>query len=76
MVELLLAKEEVAGSSPVSRSKKAKKRYPYGYLFFALRAPPGLKVRGLRYRCGRRRADIPWMSCAVSRSKKAEKRNP
>ena len=66
MVELLLAKEEVAGSSPVSRSKKAKKRYPYGYLFFALRAPPGLEVRGLRCRCGRRRADIPRMSCAPS----------
>ena len=32
LVELLLAKEEVAGSSPVSRSQKTKRRYPVGYL--------------------------------------------
>ena len=31
LVEHLLAKEEVAGSSPVCRSKE--KRYPWGYLF-------------------------------------------
>ena len=31
LVEHLLAKEEVAGSSPVCRSKE--KRYPCGYLF-------------------------------------------
>ena len=59
LVEHLLAKERVAGSSPVSRSWLHKKRYPNGYLFFVQAEPD----RALHPRAGIEvSAHIKWAS--------------
>ena len=72
LVERDLAKVEAAGSSPVSRSLLHEKRTSGGCPFFMQsRHIRASKVRGLsphKVGFGRRRAEVPRTSCAVSRS--------
>ena len=67
LVEHDLAKVGAAGSSPVSRSLLTK-RTSGGCPFFVKSSPAGPGRSRSTLRSGRRRADVHWTSCAVSRS--------
>ncbi len=69
LVELPLAKEEVAGSSPVSRSQENKKEIS-GWIssFFVFEVQTGLESLRSPFHCGRCKASIPRMLCTVSHS--------
>ena len=67
LVEHDLAKVGAAGSSPVSRSLFNKKGIRW-MSFFVKSSPAGPGRSRSTLRSGRRRADVHWTSCAVSRS--------
>ena len=71
LVEHDLAKVGAAGSSPVSRSLLTKKDIRW-MSFFVKSSPAGLDRSRSTLRSGRRRADVHWTSCAVSRSGKRD----
>ena len=64
----ILAKVEAAGSSPVSRSQRNKKRISERISFSCFRALPGLEGSRSPLRFGRYRTNVPRTFCNVSRS--------
>ena len=67
LVEHDLAKVGAAGSSPVSRSQRNKKRISERIFFSCFRAPPGLEGSRSPLRFGRCRTNVPRTFCNVSR---------
>ena len=68
LVEHDLAKVGAAGSSPVSRSQRNKKRISERISFSCFRALPGLEGSRSPLRFGRCRTNVPRTFCNVSRS--------